>query len=78
MLGRVVEQRPGAGPEDDGLEVVVGLAVDEVVELVDVGLVVLAVVQLERLAAEVRVERIDGVREGGRVNAMLRPYPRPG
>ena len=66
-LGRVVEQA-GLGAHDDLLERLRGVvgAVDQLVEVVDVGLVVLAVVVLEGLGADVRGEGILGVRKGGK------------
>ena len=63
MLGGVVEHVVVVGAEDHVLEVGVRLAVHQVVELVDVRLVVLAVVELERLAAEVRGQRVERVGE---------------
>ena len=63
MLGGVVEHLLVVGAEDDVLEVCVRLAVDQVVERVDVLLVVLAVVELERLGAQVRGQRVERVGE---------------
>jgi hypothetical protein len=64
-LGRVVEEASGLGGEDDLLErlaLVLG-ALDETVEVRDVRLVVLAVVEVERLLAHVRRQGVLGVRQ---------------
>lgn len=45
---------------------------DQVVQVRDVGLVVLAVVELQRLFRDVRSQRVQFVRQGGRVCAMCR------
>src|ERR671910_129044 len=68
-LRGVVEHRTGFGGKDDLLERLVGVvgAVDELVEGVDIGLVVLAVVEVERLLAHVGRESVLAIRQRGQL-----------
>jgi hypothetical protein len=64
----------------DALRLQVRVRLEGGIEVVDVGLVVLAVVDLHRLRVDVRLERVERVRQAGKLvrHGITTPCSRPG